>query len=187
MYLRKLYLTTNSNDQLKHNRPILNHYNVLYITYKFKLRKHQQNIRSDSPWKINDLLAFRREDYFDQTHFFALESIKHSDQHILFAFLFFNSINRFQLISLFGKRTIVNTLAIPKLIYIATILELPDENCLKKLNRTIFNFIWNTTERIKRKIVIGGISEGGIGLIDLKSKLRSLKSAWVSRLLKQNM
>ena len=62
-------------------------------------------------------------------------------------------------------RTIVNTLAIPKLIYIATILELhvPDENYLKKLNRTIFNFIWNTTERIKRNTVIGEISEGGIG------------------------
>ena len=28
------------------------------------------------------------------------------------------------------------------------------------------------------------ISEGGIGLIDLKSKLRSLKAAWMSRLLK---
>ena len=87
-------------------------------------------------------------------------------------------------LTLFGKRTIVNTLAIPKLIYIATILELPDENYLKKLNRTIFNFIWNTTERIKRNTVIGEISEGGIGLIDLESKLRSLKAAWVSRLLK---
>ena len=75
-------------------------------------------------------------------------------------------------------------MAIPKLIYIATILELPDENYLKKLNRTIFNFIWNTTERIKRNTVIGEISEGGIGLIDLESKLRSLKAAWVSRLLK---
>ena len=48
----------------------------------------------------------------------------------------------------------------------------------------IFNFMWNTTERIKRNTVIGEISEGGIGLIDLESNLRSLKAAWVSRLLK---
>ena len=48
--------------------------------------------------------------------------------------------------------------------------EMRDFN-LKELNRTIINFIWNTTERIKRNTVIEEIGEGGIGLIYLKSKL----------------
>ena len=74
--------------------------------------------------------------------------------------------------TLFGKRTILDTLAIPKHIYIATTLELPGQNYLKKLNQTIFNFIWNTPERIKRNTVNGEISEGGKGLKVLESELK---------------
>ena len=51
---------------------------------------------------------------------------------------------------------------------------------LKNINRLIFNFLWNNHDRIKRNTVIGDIKDGGIGLIDIESKL---KAAWVPRLL----
>ena len=42
------------------------------------------------------------------------------------------------------------------------------------------------TERIKRNTIIGRIEEGGIGLVDIETKLKALKAAWVSRILNNN-
>ena len=66
-------------------------------------------------------------------------------------------------LTLFGKTCVINTLAISKLIYTATILCLPTEENVKKMQRLIFNFIWNKTERIKRNTEIGKSSDGGAG------------------------
>lgn len=87
-------------------------------------------------------------------------------------------------LTLFGICSIINTLAVPKLIYLSTILELPEENYIKNINRLIFNFLWNNHDRIERNTVIGDIKDGGIGLIDIGSKSKALKAAWVPRLLK---
>lgn len=73
-------------------------------------------------------------------------------------------------LTLFGKVTVVNSLALPKLIYVASILELPDRNYVNDINRSIYNFIWNKTDRIKRNTMIGDIMDGGIGITDIDSK-----------------
>ena len=52
-------------------------------------------------------------------------------------------------LTLFGKVTVVNSLALPKLIYVSSILELPGRNYVNDINRVIYNFIWNKTDRIK--------------------------------------
>ena len=44
--------------------------------------------------------------------------------------------------------------------------------------------MWNKTERIKRNTLIGNIADGGIGVIDIETKIMSLKAIWVSKLLK---
>ena len=87
-------------------------------------------------------------------------------------------------LTLFGKSCIVKTLAISKLIYVASILTIPDNTYIKKIQRLIYNFIWNKTERIKRNVLIGTISNGGLSIVDIESKLKALKAAWVPRLLK---
>ena len=89
-------------------------------------------------------------------------------------------------LSIFGKCTIINTLALSKLLYIANILELPDKKFIKDINRLIYNFLWNKTDRIKRNTLIGDILDGGIGIIDLESKLQALKAMWIPRLLTTN-
>ena len=85
-------------------------------------------------------------------------------------------------LTLFGKCTVTNSLAISKLVYLANILELPDENYIKKINRLIFNFIWNKTDRIKRNTMIGKIEDGGMGITDIESKFKALKASWVRKL-----
>ena len=85
-------------------------------------------------------------------------------------------------LTIFGKCEIINTLAISKLIYIASILHLPPPNFIKDVNKLIYSFLWNSRDRIKRNTVIGPIKDGGIGLVDLETKLKALKASWVSKL-----
>lgn len=79
-------------------------------------------------------------------------------------------------LTIFGKSCVVNNLAVSKLIYIASILPLPENDFIKKVNRAIFNFIWNKHDRIKRNTLIGKIEEGGIGVIDIELEVKSTKS-----------
>ena len=71
----------------------------------------------------------------------------------------------------------INTLVISKLIYTATIICLPTEEYVKKTQRLIFNFIWNKTERIKRNTLIGNISDWGLAIMDIDSKIKALQAA----------
>ena len=57
---------------------------------------------------------------------------------------------------------------------------------MEKINRLIFNFIWNKTDRIKRNSLIAPTVEGGIGIIDIETKLKALKSSWMNRLIDKN-
>lgn len=87
-------------------------------------------------------------------------------------------------LTLFGKSYIINTLPISKLIYVASILCLPEKECIKKVQFLIFNFIWNKTEIIKRNALIGNVKSGDLGITDVESKLKSLKATWLPRILK---
>ena len=84
-------------------------------------------------------------------------------------------------LTIFGKKCIVNTLAISKLIYVASVLPIPDDKLIKDINKLIYNFLWDSRERIKRSTLIGQISKGGIGLVDIETKMKALKAAWVPR------
>ena len=85
-------------------------------------------------------------------------------------------------LTLFGKTCIINSLAISKFIYVASILPIPDENLLKNIKRSIFNFLWNKTDRIKRNTLIGNVSEGGIGVVDIYLKIKAIKASWIQRI-----
>ena len=86
-------------------------------------------------------------------------------------------------LTLFGKCCIINTLAISKLIYVASILNLPDQKEVKYMNKIIFSFLSSTKDRIKRNTMIGTIEQGGIGIIDIESKLKAIKASWIGKLI----
>lgn len=56
---------------------------------------------------------------------------------------------------IFGKICVVNFLVVLKLIYVGLILFILENDLMKKMKNSIFNFIWNKCDRIKREIVIG--------------------------------
>ena len=90
-------------------------------------------------------------------------------------------------LTLSGKVCIINSLALSKLYYCASILNFPNSENVKTINRLIFNFIWGSRDRIKRNTLIGKPVQGGIGVVDIESKFKSLKASWVTRLVEKNI
>ena len=84
-------------------------------------------------------------------------------------------------LTLFGKVQIINSLAISQLVYNFTILSTP-EDIIKRIQTTIFNFIWNKKDRIKRNNIIGLKNQGGLGLVDVRSKIQALQASWIPRI-----
>ena len=86
-------------------------------------------------------------------------------------------------LSLIGKVTIVKTLAIPQLTYIASVLPVPDY-IVKNVTSAIYNFLWSgKRDKIKRCVVASPIDSGGLNMIDFQYHVKALKVAWIKRFL----
>ena len=85
-------------------------------------------------------------------------------------------------LTVFGKVLFAKTLALAKLNYVFSILQVPEE-IVKKVKCCVFNYIWNKRDRVKRDTIIGKNSQGGLNMIDIESKISALKCAWIPRLL----
>lgn len=85
-------------------------------------------------------------------------------------------------LSIKGKITVINTLAISKLIYLASIIKVPD-TVFTEVKQLIVDFLWEgKTAKIAYSTLIQGIEQGGLKLVDLETKVKSLRLAWVKRL-----
>ena len=53
-----------------------------------------------------------------------------------------------------------------------------------KFNKVVFHFLWSGKgDKIKRNVMIGDYSDGGLKMIDLESFNKALKSTWVKKYL----
>ncbi len=87
-------------------------------------------------------------------------------------------------LTLFGKITIIKSLALSSLIYSSSLL-IPQTEFIKKVNKVIYHFLWNAKDRIKRKCLINDLNNGGLKMLDFESQVKSLQAAWIPRILKQ--
>jgi len=86
-------------------------------------------------------------------------------------------------LTLSAKAMLVNTSICSKLWYVGSCMIFPSD-IIKELKKAIFSFIWNdTTELVSRKTIIETPLNGGLGVIDIESKLDSLICTHVKRLL----
>ena len=84
-------------------------------------------------------------------------------------------------LSLKGKITVVNTLALSKLIYLCSILHTPDEVYVE-VKKIITDFLWDgKVAKIAYNTLTMGIEDGGLKLVDLKTKVKSLSASWIKR------
>ena len=85
--------------------------------------------------------------------------------------------------TLFGKITIVKSLALSKIIFISYVLGVPT-GFVDQVHKSLSNFIWNDKPpKIKRSTMIGRIKDGGLSMPDFDIIDKSLKAGWVKRLL----
>ena len=85
-----------------------------------------------------------------------------------------------------GRINIIKTLGISKLLYNASILDVP-ENIIKEVDKIIFKFIWkNKSEKVKRKVMYGGYDQGGLRVSDFRSQVAAYKLKWFRRLYEKN-
>jgi exonuclease III len=86
-------------------------------------------------------------------------------------------------LSLKGKVTVINSLALSPLLYAASVIHVPQQ-VIKEVKDMVNNFLWDgKIPRIAYCTLIQDIEKGGLKLTDFESKIKSLKITWIKRLL----
>ena len=85
-------------------------------------------------------------------------------------------------ITIKGKITILKSLVIPLLLYIASVIIIPEHN-LNEIKKMFFDFIWPSGKHhVKQNVLIQNIEEGGLQMPDVFSICKSVKITWLKRL-----
>ena len=88
-------------------------------------------------------------------------------------------------LTMVGKILITKSLLSSQLTYISSVLTLP-EHVIKDINKTLFQFVWGGSEKVKRKTIINSYECGGLKMLHLPSFLDSLKWSWIKRITNKN-
>ena len=88
-----------------------------------------------------------------------------------------------RVLSLKGKITVLKTLILPKILFLFSIVYVPDE-MLKTIDNLFFNFLWNKKPpKIKKNTITGMIKDGGLKMVDVHKMHTAAKCIWIKRLL----
>ena len=89
-------------------------------------------------------------------------------------------------LTLKGKIQIINTLVIPQLLYIGTVMHMP-KTYLEEIKKWITNIIWNgKPSKVKYSTLINTIEDGGLALQDVECKLNAIKIKWIQNIYNEN-
>ena len=70
--------------------------------------------------------------------------------------------------------TIIKSFLLSKCLYAASVLCVP-EKFICSLNQSIYSFLWNGKDKVRRLAVINNIENGGLKLTDFETSIKSLK------------
>ena len=85
-------------------------------------------------------------------------------------------------LSLKGKITVINTLALSPLLYVSSTLHVP-KRVFNEVKDIIIDFLWDgKPAKIAYNTLIQDIKKGGLKLVDFEMKVKSLKINWIKRL-----
>ena len=80
-----------------------------------------------------------------------------------------------------GRALVANVLGLSLFWYQATVFDMP-KTIIFKINKLLFPFVWNKKrEWMARTCVIQPLHRGGLGVVDITSKLLSLRAVWLRR------
>ena len=81
-------------------------------------------------------------------------------------------------LTLYGRITILKSLALSKLVYNTSVLKFP-ASFIKPVKQVICHFVWNGKPKIKHNTMIGPTSRGGLNLPAFEIINNALKAVWV--------
>ena len=84
-------------------------------------------------------------------------------------------------LTMFGKVVIIKSLAIAQLVFNFNLLPVSCD-IVKRINKSIYSFMWNSKDRIRRNVLINKQDKGGIDMVDIDCKVNAIKAAWMSRI-----
>ena len=88
---------------------------------------------------------------------------------------------RSRALSFSGRAVVLNSLALSKIWYIASVIAMPKSG-LKELNTRIFIFFWAfKKDLVARKVLHHSKSEGGFSVVSVELKIHSLLGQWFRR------
>ena len=87
-------------------------------------------------------------------------------------------------LSLIGKITVIKAMAIPKLVYVMSVLPKPNPAMIKRLETMFRRFIWGTGKpRLSLRDLEKDISGGGLKLPNIDNLNNALKLCWIKRVI----
>lgn len=81
-----------------------------------------------------------------------------------------------------GRIMVLKSLILSKLIHLWLLLPRPPENRISELQAMCFKFVWNNKpDKISRKTSVKAVTNGGLGLPDVKTLITALKLTWIRK------
>ena len=88
-------------------------------------------------------------------------------------------------LTVYGKITVIKTMALSKLSHLVLVLPELDKTKFKRLENLFFRFIWgDKPDKVSRNHVKLSEKAGGLGMVDIGQFWTALKLSWLRRLLK---
>ena len=87
-----------------------------------------------------------------------------------------------------GRVAVLKSLILSKLVHLWLLLPNPPDNIINAIQKTIFQFVWNSkNDRISRKVSVKNVNDGGIGIPDVRKYMNALKLTWIRKLCSRNV
>ena len=85
-------------------------------------------------------------------------------------------------LSILGKIQIIKTFTIPKLMFTASVISIPNE-LVKEMNSIFYNLIWNEKDQVRRCALISDIDKGGLKMLDIDSMISTRRVVCLKKFL----
>ena len=84
-------------------------------------------------------------------------------------------------LTIFGKILIIKTFALSQILYVATVLHVPEET-VKEIESLSYQFLWNGSQhKVKKRVVIQDYQFGGCKMVDCEEMFKVQKIKWIQK------